>query len=663
MRVCALQRSGSAPDAEEFVRSVAKDLQALKRYPVETISNRFQSCARSLFDAEGFAVVPPPPGEVSDLVAARYRDELSQLLVRLSNPDAIDLAHDTLLKSQKDFCQHLPPIALKFSVAERQRAESDRQGAQFSIRLIDVLPDVRSAIEALIQPFYSQKVISAGLFSKLRTQLERNRHEMSGVPYTPINYGSSELLSPGQAKGEDEDIARGYLRQTVFEEIFFEEIPFEIPEHIRFEHQVIFAGSGHGKSQALQFLIAHDLEQVAAGKASIVVIDSQADMIQNIAHLKIFAEGGPLHDRLVLIDPSDIEYPLALNLFDVGMQRINQYSLLDRERMMNTAIELYDFVLGSLLSAELTQKQSVIFRYIVRLMISIPGATIHSFRELLEPGGYEKYRPHIEKLEGTARTFFETEFNSKEFQDTKRQVVRRLWGILENSTFEKMFSHAHNKLDLFTEMNSGKVILVSTARDLLKQNGTEIFGRFFIALIAQAAQERAVQPEHARLPTFVYIDEAADYWDQNVAVILEQARKRKVGILAAAQFMGQASQQLQESLAANTSIKFAGGVSDKDARSLSHMMRCAPEFIHQQKKAHFAAFVRNLTPTAVSLRIPLGHMEAMPRMTASEFERVRNKNRERYAVHWKEVGQGTARPQAKPAINPDQVDTAPAIDW
>ncbi len=154
----------------------------------------------------------------------------------------------------------------------------------------------------------------------------------------------------------------------------------------------------------------------------------------------MFAPGEALDGKLCLIDPTDIEYPVALNLFDVGMDRIGTYKPLDRERLMNGVLELYDFVLSSLLSAELTQKQSVIFRYITRLMLHIPGSTIHTFRELMEPKGYEKYKLYIDKLDGTARAFFETEFMSKQFEETKRQVVRRLWGILENRTFR---AHVH----------------------------------------------------------------------------------------------------------------------------------------------------------------------------------------------------------------------------
>jgi hypothetical protein len=269
-------------------------------------------------------------------------------------------------------------------------------------------------------------------------------------------------------------------------------------------------------------------------------------------------------------------------------------------------------------------------------------------------------------LEGTARAFFETEFNSKQFEDTKRQVVRRLWGILENRTFERMFSHPRNKLNLFAEMNSGNVILINCAKELLKQNGTEIFGRFFIALIAQAPQERATLSKDLRMPTYVYLDEAADYLDQNVSLVLEQARKFNVAMILAQQYLGQNSPKLLDSLSANTSIKFAGGVSDKDARAFSHMLRCTPKFIEGQPKGHFAASIRNFTPSAVSLRIPFGRLENMPRMTPAEFLQVRAAMRAQYAVPWQATREAKAEYQSDRAASgakDDTVDINPVSEW
>src|SRR3954462_9861032 len=83
---------------------------------------------------------------------------------------------------------------------------------------------------------------------------------------------------------------------------------------LRFEHMHVLAGSGHGKTQTLQYLIAsHDLAEVAAGKRSVIVIDSQGEMIDKLLHL---AELSPsrkeLSERLVYIDPTDLDFPPAL---------------------------------------------------------------------------------------------------------------------------------------------------------------------------------------------------------------------------------------------------------------------------------------------------------------------------------------------------------------
>ena len=139
------------------------------------------------------------------------------------------------------------------------------------------------------------------------------------------------------------------------------------------------------------------------------------------------------------------------------------------------------------------------------------------------------------------------------------------------------------------------------------------------------------------MPTMVYIDEAADYFDRNVGIILSQARKYNVGMVLAHQYMGQLEAKLQDAIAANTSIKFAGGVSTKDARVLAPMMGCAPELIETQSKGSFAAFVRGVTKSAIPLKFPLGHMEGLPQMSAREFNELRALMRKKYAVHYSEL--------------------------
>ena len=541
------------------------------------------------------------------------------------------------------FTQYLKPIYAECPAL--LGGSGHTQDITVETELIRNIGDFGAVTDHILRTVLAEELQEAGLLQRLATRLERNLVAASGGnPADPSGFNRALKFPTKSDIADPSELVATYLGDTPLGDFFDQPVLFTIPTSSRFEHHHIVAGTGHGKTQTLQYLICKDLEAVAQGNRTVIVLDSQGDLIRNLANLAEFAPDGPLHERIVIIDPTDVEWPVSLNLFDVGVERLKGYEPLERERLTNSILELYDFVLGSLLSAEMTQKQSVIFRYVTRLMLHIPDATIHTFRELMEPGSEETFAPHIAKLTGTARHFFKTEFTSKEFEQTRKQVLRRLWGILENQTFERMFSHPRSKLDLFFEMNQGKLILINTAKDLLKEQGTEIFGRFFIALIAQAAQERAVLPPRQRLPSIVYIDEAADYFDRNIGIILSQARKYNVGMVLAHQYLGQLDPRLQDAFAANTAIKFAGGVSTKDARTLAPMLHANPGLIENLPKGSFAAHIRGLTKTAVPLTFPFGYLEEKPRMREEERRALQESMRARYAVHHTKLNTMAATP-------------------
>lgn len=621
-----------------------------------------------LFDIEGLFVLPRIDWAQSRTIAELWdiREEVTR---QRGFSEQFDIVSDTLRAA---LIAMLEPLYAACPALLEDETESD--GITVPTALLQSIGGIGKVTEQMFGVVFANEVINLGLFMRLGDRLERNLVAASGGnPANPAAFNRAPKL-PSQADSKDPaQLVSTYLGGTPLLPLFNQTLDFTIPTKTRFEHHHIVAGSGHGKTQTLQYLIAHDLEAVADGNRTVIVLDSQGDLISTISSLKCFAPGEDLHERTVIIDPSDIEWPVSLNLFDVGMERLAGYAPLERERLTNSILELYDFVLGTLLSAEMTQKQNVIFRYVTRLMLHIPDATIHTLRELMEPNSQIKFAEHIAKLSGTARHFFETEFAGKEFEQTKKQVLRRLWGILENQTFERMFSHPRSKLDLFAEMNAGKVILINTAKDLLKEQGTEIFGRFFIALIAQAAQERATLPANQRMPTIVYVDEAQDYFDRNIGIILAQARKQNVGMVLSHQFLGQLEPKLQEAFAANTAIKFAGGVSAKDARSLAPMLYCQPEFIEAQPKASFAAHVRGKTKSAVPLQFPLGYMEKLPRMEKAEQQQLRQRMRDLYAVHYSELwkidgavndfGEQPLTESKTPKPPPGHIDTDASESW
>jgi hypothetical protein len=593
----------------------------------ETLRLQLLQIGRTLFESEGLSPeIPDMPPIHNSVEAARYRDHLERIGTARRDKGMAEDALATISASLAPLAHAVPQMDGTVLVDVRQ--------------FMDPLGE---AVQAVMAPYFADRRYD--LFKDLKDRLEMN---LGATHRTPP-------VLPKDYKGDD--VVEVYLRGTPLFDLFSLKTPFAIPEKVRFEHSHIVAGSGHGKTQTLQYMIANDLSDVLHGDKSVVVIDSQGDLIKNI-----LASDHVPPDKIVLIDPEDIEYPVALNLFSVGQERLAEYSALDRERLSNSIIELYDFVLGSLLASGMTAKQSVLFRYVTRLLFHIPNATIHTLREMMEPNGSEQYAEHIGKLEGTARRFFETEFESKEFAATKTQVLRRLYGILENQTFERMFSDPQSKLDMFTELNAGKLILINTAKSLLKENGTEIFGRFFIALIAQAAQERATIPKQDRTPAIVYIDEAQDYFDPTVGVILSQARKYNVGMVIAHQYLGQLSGGLVDAVEANTPIKMAGGVSAKDARALAGQMNADAGTIQRQPKGSFATYIRGYTQKAVSMAFPFFVLERMPKRDKEGCDAIVQHSRDAYARAWQqepehsepELSTDEAEPEEKPPSDPTE---------
>ncbi len=496
--------------------------------------------------------------------------------------------------------------------------------------LCDNLPEV---IQRIIATLFDEDVVEAQLFAPERDIFNRNLLKASGYsPDATFNHDPKIILPTESKLREPAALVDAYLGGTPFQELLYSPLPFAIPFPARFEHTHIVGGTGHGKTQLMQFLIHHDIVRSQDDGRSIVVIDSQGDLINTISKLGYFSNPA-LAERFVLVDPNDIEHPVCLNMFDFNRDRLSGYAPVDREKILNATIELYEYFFGALLGAELTQRQGLIFRYLARLLIEIPDANIHTLRELMEDGA--KFRPYMEKLTGTARSFFVTQFFDKKFGETKKQILTRLWGVLSNSSLERMFSHTRNRIDIFELLNQGKIILINTAKDLLGQDGAAIFGRFFIALIAQASIQRAAMPPHTRRSAFVYIDEAQDYFDDNISHLLNQARKYRVGLIFAHQNMDQLTANLRSSVLASTTIKFAGGLSAKDAGVLDSEFRTDADFLLGMKKGknhtEFACYVKNYTNKALTVSIPLGFVEDKPKITAFQYEELLDRNRELYS--------------------------------
>lgn len=366
-----------------------------------------------------------------------------------------------------------------------------------------------------------------------------------------------------------------------------------IPEKIRTQHHQIVGGSGQGKTTLLKSMILDDVE---AGH-SVVVIDSQNSMINELA-TKVPPE------RLILVDPTHC--PPGLNLFQSG-----------------TSSELFEYIFSGQ-GVQMTGKQAMYYTFVCQL-VTAAGGGMTMMRRILEPG--DAWREYAHHLRDTSLSFFETEFSGKR-QDTREEIRRRIFGLLANEKLETMIGADDNTIDIKSAIDGGAVLLISTDKNPhgLGNAGASLLGRIFIAQVMREVMARG--PGGKR--TYLYVDELQDYAEDSQVLfnLFEQARKYELGMIVAHQSLGRITSELRATISSNTAIKFAGGVSDEDARKLAGQMNTPADVIFNQTEGNFAAWFKGYG--TLTYRADTTVMNNMPEL--SSLSAIRDKMRREYGA-------------------------------
>ena len=620
------------PDPDKYEKAFTQRL--LEHWgddlPIKPIMRMTVRIARELYEGEDlYNPLPPIAPTGNTILEGRYRDRLLDRIKKNSDPrKTLEIMQKSLAAFAEAVNEALPPMA------RTDRASYHAEHDAFStVPLIDLIPNVPEVVQRIIRPFLDDEVRDHNLFKPLVAHIQKNFEEASGKP--------GQIVRPVDFKGTPHQVVVTYLQDTPFMEIFATPVDFSFNVQQRTEHQAIYAPPGWGKTQTLERIILNDLEQ--DDPPSIVLIDSQGDvdgMLRQIQRLNIFAPGERLADRLILIDPE--QYTPGLNLFDMQTDRLASYKPEDREAVEIGVQDLFSYLFEAM-GAELSPRQATAFASAGKLMTLMPNATLTTLRELmlLEPKDLpgSKFAQALDSLDKTTQEFFQHQFFSKSLSQTRTAVASRLFSISRYPAFDRMFSAPTNKIDFFQATQEGKIILCNTSRRLLGE-GASLFGAWVIAQCLRAAYERAVIPRAERRFTTLVIDEAVDYFatgDDRMALLLSQARKYQLGVCFATQYLDQMTPSMR-SAAATVAIKMAGGVNDKDARSLAPDMHCDSSFITSMKMkpmvgAQFACYVRNYTDNAVRLQIPFGALADAPKMSDRDQAALITLNRERYGYN------------------------------
>ena len=527
--------------AEEFENFVIENF----------VTERVRETALELFHLENFQPPMAPPPILDGIEGGKYRDDLLEY---------INTAYDT--RNAGAFKSDIREILVQYD-----RTLSD---GHFFYAMKSLNAD---QIESLICRFYDGQ----NHFEKLRATLNNNLDDQRGV-------------LPSQYNGRN--CAWDYLKHTPL--LNLERKVTAEEWNNRAAHTLVLGGSGSGKTTLFKFMIRQLLKE----DCCIVLMDSQSQVIEELAHLKLNDED------VTWLSP---ENALALNPFDIDPEDQRD------ETVINNKISLLEFVVENLIEAPMTPRQKNLFYFCTQLVLAIPGGNVKTFKEILKDPFI--YSDTIETLDETARDFFFKELKEQtgnrkgnSYDSTRQALAYRLDGLTKQPTFRRIFQTKESTFDFYNEMQQRKLILLDTSQSLLADDSAT-FGRFLIANALQACFQR-VRNKQTKRPVYFFVDEAHEYFDEKLERMLLQARKANVGMVLATQDFSRATKAgIADTLVGSTSTKIVSKVIAGDAKRLAPAMKTSADLLTDLSDHTFGYFSGQETTKISTSRDPLSQNE------------------------------------------------------
>lgn len=373
-----------------------------------------------------------------------------------------------------------------------------------------------------------------------------------------------------------------------------------------------------------------------------VVIDPKGELVDRLARLKIFsAYGGSLANNLVIIDPTHATPP-ALGMFKAPRGK-------QSPEFIDQLIEDFGYIFSGS-DARLTQRQSIPFSYVVRLVFHM-GGDLNTLMDILEDtpdlkkGQQSRFANEIaslSKVHDGARRFFQNDFYSTAFSPTKEQIKVRLHEIISRPNLMKVLNARENTLNLVDSFERGDIVLVNTARTMLRTKASTLLGRYIISLSLSAAYVHYRRFGQACRPVFLVIDEFQDFADEDFTPqLLRLAREYRMGVVIAHQAMHatEITQSIRNAISINTSIKYAASPEGEDANYMANNMRCDADFLrtmqpnHKDRTISFACYVRGMSLThPFKVTFPYPNITPHMQMPQNEYDYMLRCNAETFGA-------------------------------
>ncbi len=293
----------------------------------------------------------------------------------------------------------------------------------------------------------------------------------------------------------------------------------------RRRHMYIIGKTGSGKTEFIKNLAIQDIRN---GKG-VCVIDPHGDLADDLMGL-IPKER---LDDVVYFNPSDTERPMGLNMLEADAENLRDFVV---QEMISIFYMLFPpEMIGPMFEHNMRN-------YMLTLMADVqnPG-TIVEIPRMISDDAFQK--AWVAKVKDPlVRSFWEDEMaKTSDYHKSEMMgyLVSKVGRFVENEMMRNIIGQTRSAFNFRDIMDKQKILLVNLSKGKTGEVNASLLGLILVAKLQMAAFTRADIPEDQRKDFYLYIDEFQNFVTPSIATILSEARKYRLNLILAHQYMGQ----------------------------------------------------------------------------------------------------------------------------
>ena len=416
-----------------------------------------------------------------------------------------------------------------------------------------------------------------------------------------------QLTTKGRPETPKEDIC--LFAQTNFRNQMRR---FGIKTDDRRRHMYVIGKTGMGKTTLLENMVLQDIYN----GHGVGVVDPHGDFAEKIIN---YIPPHRIND-VVYFNPADVQYPIGFNILEVENEE-------QKHLVAAGLMAVFKKIWPDVWSA----RMEYILNNTLLALLDYEGSTLLGINRLLADKKFR--RKVLRKLKDPViKSFWNNEFANYEPRYQKEAVApiqNKIGQFLSASVIRNMVAQVKSTINVREIMDSKKILIMNLSKGRIGEDNSRLLGGMLITEIQLAAMSRVDIPESERKDFFLYVDEFQNFATPSFANILSEARKYRLSLIMAHQYVAQLDEVVADAVFGNVGSMVTFRVGAGDAESMEK--EYAPTFTIEDivNLPKFQIFLKLMIDGVASQPFSAATMPPIGSPTGSA-EKVIKVSRERY---------------------------------